>query len=76
MTDIYQAVLYGFSEIISWMESIEYNGINLLMVSFFAFFFTLIWQLILAPVLGNRSGSLSIGLSDVVRKVKNNKDEK
>lgn len=66
MENVYDLILMGFQNIMNWMQNIEYFGINLLQVSFFAFFITLIWQLILAPVIGNRSGgSLSVGLSDV-----------
>lgn len=66
MDNVFELILMGFQNIMQWCSDIEYMGINLLQVSFVAFFLTLIWQLVLAPVIGNRAGgSLSVGLSDV-----------
>lgn len=66
MSDVFELMLYGFQNIMRWMSEIEYAGINVLMVCFVALFLSLIWGFILSPIFGNRGGSLSIGLSDVV----------
>lgn len=76
MQNVFQLILYGFQSVMDWCEHIEYMGINLLQVSFFAFFITLIWQLILSPIIGNRSGSLSVNLSEARSRSKTRKESK
>lgn len=72
---LYDMFKLGISSVISWMESLEYEGINLLHIAFVAFFFSLIWQFVLAPVLGNRPGGISIGASDLVSRYADSKED-
>lgn len=65
MSNVFDLILYGFQSIMNWCSNIEYMGINVLQVCFFAFFISLVWGLILAPIIGNRSGSLSLGVSEM-----------
>ena len=78
MSNVFDLILYGFQSIMNWCSNIEYMGINVLQVCFFAFFISLVWGLILAPIIGNRSGSLSVGLSDTLnsRRARNDRRER
>lgn len=72
MDDIFDLILEAVYQIFSWMESLDYNGITVLQVSFFSLFVGLMWRFMLSPLFGMNGGSFSVGVSDhVSRKASN-----
>lgn len=68
MQDVFELFLFGFNKFMEWMGSINYQGISILNVCYFCFFFSLVCRFVLNPVF---SGSgMSIGVSDLVRSSK------
>lgn len=68
--DIFAILLTGIRYFIDLMGQFKYEGISLLQVAFLGLFLTLIWRFLLSPLFGVNGGSLSAGVSDVVRKFK------
>lgn len=68
---LYDIFYMGITSILSWMESFELYGVNLIHVVFLNLFLSLLWAFLFSPILGNRAGSgLSVSASDTVRGIR------
>lgn len=77
MDNAFQLIWTGFNTVMTWVNTVNYQGITVFQVAVFGLLLSLIYRFGLSPIFGAGGGSLSISASDVVSKIKrsNNSDK-
>lgn len=74
--DAFELIFRGLHQVFEWIVEIEYLGISVYQVAIFGLVIGLLWRFGLSPIFGRSPGSLSIGASDVVRRINKNNNSK